>query len=60
MKIELTKQEQKRIKNALRFVYDAKIKIVKDNSKIFSEKDREMIFLDANKCFDLSNKFINK
>lgn len=55
--ITLTEEELTMAQTALQYTYDRKLDIVRSNHKILSQEERERIVSNANKYFDLSDKF---
>ena len=54
--IRLTREEIKLITNALQYVYDKKLDIVKMNRKILGEEESMTIIDTANKYYDLQEQ----
>ena len=55
--IELTHEEIETIKTALQFVYDTKLKCVKDNRKTLGEELSKEVMKVADKFFDTQEVF---
>lgn len=57
MQIEITKEEKQLIINALNFIDNHKMDVVKQNSGILSDEERSAILASATKYAATANKF---
>jgi hypothetical protein len=53
--LQLTHEQIETLKRVLYYVYDKKLEMIKENTKIFSEDEKGTIIDNANKYFDLAD-----